>query len=982
MATNKIIKCSECANALRIPANKHIIFTCPHCGRKFEYINGRPLIEARKRKKRFRTFVSIAALLLIGFVVFKIATKPQNIIETQAYAQKDAIYDNFREKYQYQYQMIGRKDFEDNSSLLIISEPPTHISEESLETFFANYNSDLSIRKHRVGYDGWVKDVVVCINGLNEKKFDKMLSKLQTDLFHTDYKSYTIPLDSMPNEQFFLPENLNLQVSSDELYNWFIRDGEKLKKLNPQGEINSETKTLSSFFNAIDANGHFNSPEGIYYSENPGFVVWILSKNSNLDKQKADARKFTIDSDIILGAISNNSYVAIVGREREISVLELPPLRVEVLLLLAQNSDKEDGLAQSFEYNMWFLVKQEQNNHKDWYFAWLCDELINTEYGNLLNWTDHVLKSWTDCNSMGCEYIDFPNPIEYPFGKPLSKEILKCNSLVYNWSSKNLTYSLDYDDIYEIQATLGGTGCLPITYIPTWSNKKDSVSIGPFKEDGYDYFSNLNNPNIARVVQYQTLYQIFQNAEIKYYKDYSVYDYINEEDEYVNRNHNYNVLYRYGSQILKKITSLTDDDIKNISLKIAQKDKKYEQVFKKLKEILDTYPDSELTKEELEFKDNISKSNNVIDFFALRYKQELLDLKETVSSLSSYEKESISKNIASPRIYHNENAKKINTLLKKYAEYLGFNKTTIKDDFINSQNNNMNSWVKTPLIVETWNNLDSTYWEGGNDLVSRTNKFKFSNELTKGKIIDEGKGVYTIAASEKGNIKGILKTHIRENKIGIRNFYADDAVNIAKNRTDIIPAKPRARGFSTTDHLSIKKVKDGFTFITETGETKIVKDYAQLKDYLVTKNQKATIIFEDFSVNEVKATINSADISQTARLSKENLPNFAVDYSTAKYKPISENKFEVTLNFKGKNSNTTLEIKNTPIEKVKNYIDKLGGSNKNAKDIIKDLNIQRNDVKKIDKLIFELDGIIGDNNIKQFNYEKFNGGIMLSTNAA
>jgi hypothetical protein len=36
----------------------------------------------------------------------------------------------------------------------------------------------------------------------------------------------------------------------------------------------------------------------------------------------------------------------------------------------------------------------------------------------------------------------------------------------------------------------------------------------------------------------------------------------------------------------------------------------------------------------------------------------------------------------------------------------------------------------------------------------------------------------------------------------------------------------------------------------------------------------------------------------------------------------------------------------------------------------------------VDKLILELDGTIGENNIKQSNYEESNGRIMLSANAA
>jgi hypothetical protein len=1039
MGANKIIKCTECASALRIPAKKHIKFTCPHCGREFEYINGRPLIEARKRKKKFLTFVGIATLFLIGFVIFKVATKLQNIEETQAYAQKDSIYDNFREKYQYQYQMIGLQKFEDNSCLLIISEPPSHITEESIEDFFDDYNNDLLIKQHRIGYDGWVKDVVVCVNGLNKKKFDKMLSKLQTDLFHTDYKFYTIPLDSMPNEQFFLSENLNVQVSSDELYNWFIKDGEKLKKLKPQDSFYSETKTLSDFFNVIDTNGYFNSPEGIYYSKNTGFVVWILSKNSNLDKQKENARKFAIDSDIILGAISINNYVAIIGREREVSVLELPPLRVETILLLAKNSNKEDGLSQSFEYDNWFLGKQK--GEKDWYFAWLCDELINTEYGNLLNWTDHVLKSWTDCNSLGCEYIDFPDPMEYPFKQPLF-DLLKFQSLGYNWSSENLTYSFDYDSIYDIQATLGGTGCLPITYIPEWKDKKDSTSIETDKEDSYDYFSNLNNPNIARVVQYQTLYQIFQNCNIR--ADY-------EHVIYYNENIDKTILYNNSLYFIDKIISLTDEEIAEIANKKIKKisinrNERLEQesIFKQRKFNLNTWDDWELTTKNRELKKQLNQCENYIDYLTYFSKEELIFLQNYFSYLDENKKDFYLKSLTLPRrnqeeidmiddlleqkvaelnnnyytsyapylVYKNiressnkflnrlafnrptmvyeywikseyekelnkyekyltTEKKKINSLLSKYAEYFNLDKTIIKENFICNQNNNINSWVKTPLIVETWNNIDSVRLYGGHNLYSIPNKFRFSVKLKKGHITksNEGKGIYEIAESEKGNIKSILKTHIKENKIGIRNFYADDAVNIAKNRADVIPPKPRTvRGFDATDHLPIKR-EANFIIV---GDEKI-QNHSEIIEHLVQNKQSGKITFENFTINEVTATMTNANVKQVARLKGGKTTTISKEFAQLDFSKWTHTKVGNIIEVKIPNTKSAtgqtyakISLKERFFESIKSIFNRI----KRKKDPwiefkkeLKNLNIPENEIKI--QIQYEIqNGSIVENHIK------------------
>ncbi|MDR0790807.1 MAG: hypothetical protein LBO06_08475, partial [Bacteroidales bacterium] len=392
----------------------------------------------------------------------------QNVNQSQAWKDKSSIWKEFRKNYSYQFQIVGEKKYDDGSRLLLISEPPPHTKLDSVRKIFGKYISNDTVFQHKIGYDGWVKDIIICTKEIPDNEFLSVLQNLQKYLFHTDYKAYAIPLPIQSSAEHFLAENLNYLVTSDELYSWFLETNTDVEKFVT--EQNAQPKSLRQIFNG-------NNSDGIYFSEKPGFVTWVLHKNSNIDNKKEDARKFALDGDLIFGAINSGDYVAIIAREREVSVLSLPPLRVEMMLLLAKNINKEE-LGQSFENAYWFLGKQQKNDNKDWFFAWLCDELVNTEYGNLLNQCDYNLKDWTDSNTLKGYYDYSDEPYKYPFSKALH-DSLNAQSIVYNWSSEALTYTYEYKSPYSILACLGGTGCLPITYILEWENKVDSVDISP-----------------------------------------------------------------------------------------------------------------------------------------------------------------------------------------------------------------------------------------------------------------------------------------------------------------------------------------------------------------------------------------------------------------------------------------------------------------------------------------------------------------------
>src|SRR5205814_1232991 len=157
----------------------------------------------------------------------------------------------------------------------------------------------------------------------------------------------------------------------------------------------------------------------------------------DLSRFTRDARQFVADSDLIVGAIPGSTHVAIVARERQLTLDALPPLRTETILLLA--SVDEDELAQSYERNLFGAGKLETND--DWAPIYLSDALIDTEYGSLLNITDQLLKSWTNVGRVKYSTFVYPDPAAWPFQRPLP-ELLGSRSLTYNWNTKGVGYAL------------------------------------------------------------------------------------------------------------------------------------------------------------------------------------------------------------------------------------------------------------------------------------------------------------------------------------------------------------------------------------------------------------------------------------------------------------------------------------------------------------------------------------------------------------
>lgn len=258
---------------------------------------------------------------------------------------------------------------------------------------------------------------------------------------------------------------------------------------------------------------------GVFFSTKPGIVMWAMPRADALEHHRREARQFSLDSDLLLGAIASPDQIAIIGRERVSPVSLLPPLRIETILQLG--AAREDELAQSYERTNPFagrfewapLLKaifrmrfDDLPEYPDWAPIYLSQRLVDTEYGSLLNITDQMLKSWSEHGQVRYINFKYPDPPKFPFEKALDED-LNAREITFNWNTKGAGYVTSIDD-YEMMA-LSRTGALGVDYLAG-----DRPKVEEAENVAYQYFSALGDPNLVRVVEYAALYQIFHHFGI------------------------------------------------------------------------------------------------------------------------------------------------------------------------------------------------------------------------------------------------------------------------------------------------------------------------------------------------------------------------------------------------------------------------------------------------------------------------------------
>ena len=625
----------------------------------------------------------------------------------------DSIYKDFRKKYRFHYQGIGMASFSDSSRMIMLSDIPPHFETDSIAPIFAEFTHKTEQRKHPIGYDGYTTDMLILLGNATQENCDRLLKRLNKELFFSEYKPTVTTLPAEEKRCYFAKENIDYQITLNEFNTWFMEDGEGFIQLDDT----SKAMTVSDLF-ATQA-------RGVYFSQQPGFVAWSVAKNEDIAAQVGDIRQFTLDADLILGALADSSTLVIIGRERQSPLYELPPLQIESILLLASTTEKE--LSQSLDIND--LMAGKMNNGRDWCPTYLSKELENTEFGDLMTITDVLLKDWSERGTIQEGYYRYPEPGYYPFDKPLFKK-LGLNELVYNWNTAGAMYAIDREG-YTIY-TLGRTGSLPVSY---FNSQERSQSIGyRYESQAYHYFATLGNTDLARVVQYTALYQLFIDNNISY--SGNTYPSFPKNKPFL--------LYKPTMELLDKICQLNNEEINILADSLSQRsfrDFQKEHIDKQLREN--------------EQKHNISYTEENVDAIYRNVNRDtkagicksIQEVKNMLCSLSEEQYKQLARYLAYPRgvrIHDRESyntmlqGRKVNLLMREVGknnlDLMGMDLKDVKNWFAASLKGNAGRYMKTSSLIITYADLLTT---GGHNLSSRISRV---NSMTNYK---RNRGNYT-----------------------------------------------------------------------------------------------------------------------------------------------------------------------------------------------------------------------------------------------
>ena len=616
---------------------------------------------------------------------------------TEAAVAADSIYKDFRKKYRFHYQGIGVASFADSSRMILLSDIPPHFETDSIAPIFAKFTHNTELRKHPIGYDGYVTDIVILLGNATQENCDRLIKNLSKELFFSDYKPTVMTLPAEEKRRYFAKENIDYQITLEEFNTWFMEEDEGFIHLDDTAIV----LTVSDLF--------AQKARGIYFSQQPGFVAWAIAKDTDIAPQVGDIRQFTLDADLILGALADSNTLVIIGRERQSPLYELPPLQVESILLLASTTEKE--LSQSLDIND--LMAGKMNNGRDWCPTYLSRELENTEFGDLMTITDVLLKDWSERGTIQEGYYRYPEPGYYPFDRPLFRK-LGLDELVYNWNTAGAMYAIDRDG-YTIY-TLGRTGSLPVSY---FNSQERSQSIGyRYEAQAYHFFATLGCTDLARVVQYTALYQLFIDNNISY-----------SGNTYQSSNKKAFLLYKPTTELLDKIRGLNVEEIALLADSLSQRsftNYQKEQVDKQLREN--------------EQQHNFSYTDENIDFI---YKdvhrntqagisRSINDVKSMLNALSDEQFKQLARYLSYPRgvkIHDRETyntllrARRVNLLMREVGknnlDLFGMDLYDVKNWYAANLKGNAGRYLKTSSLIVTYNDLLTT---GGHNLSSRISR--------------------------------------------------------------------------------------------------------------------------------------------------------------------------------------------------------------------------------------------------------------------
>lgn len=442
----------------------------------------------------------------------------------------------FRGRHPYPYQAIALDAKPGAGATLILSELPPVGSPAALnELVKVTLNvGDDAIRRLRypIGLDGWLEDLTVSLpvdggptvplalasGGVMQVSaaLANRLEFLSTALFGTRRGFYidVVPNSDSPAAQAPLPD---LRITTQDIASLASSKTASWLYAGEDGAQRLSFKDLTT-----------RRAPGTFLDTENGVVALFMPSNARVQSLRGQFRQFAVAGDHLIGALKpKGGGLLLLARARVVSLDRLPPLRFETLESLANSLGQP--LGQSYERQRIFAGNIAGGQYADWDWApiYLSPQLQDTEFGMLLNLADQQLKSWSQCSQVRYATFDYPAPTSYPFGDlPASDWIFKRTgspSLIFNWNTRGFAVAADTAQGRVVSAS--GTAALPVSYIvPDEDNKlrqmlsrmlgvkSDANAAVEASGIGSDYFAQLGDPLLARVVQNVLLYQVIGDA--------------------------------------------------------------------------------------------------------------------------------------------------------------------------------------------------------------------------------------------------------------------------------------------------------------------------------------------------------------------------------------------------------------------------------------------------------------------------------------
>jgi hypothetical protein len=376
----------------------------------------------------------------------------------------------------------------DGTCSVVITEPPPHVGLAQL----GRYVDGASVMQTPIGHDGALFDAVGTLSGGRDEIVRK-LSALNLILFRTEHGAFVYEEPFERDWKDAREYALDLQVSAEELRAWATNPSTRFEAVRSGEQLDAAAVAAapnSAVYRLLDAH----------------LIGWWIPRRAAISGLVREIREFAVESDVIVGALSQPSGLMVFARERTTPYEFLPPLRAETVALLAAVRGKPE-LVQSFQRNL--PGAGPYSRKWDWAPILLSPELVDTEYGELLNEADQMLKAWSQRGLVEYEGFNYDQPDNWPFAGSVARLLLgelDEMSLNYNWNTAGAGYVVTAGDaaVYALHRT----GGLPIAYIPG-DDTRYATTAAPYEDAAYSWFAELNNPVLVRVAQYAALFQIF-----------------------------------------------------------------------------------------------------------------------------------------------------------------------------------------------------------------------------------------------------------------------------------------------------------------------------------------------------------------------------------------------------------------------------------------------------------------------------------------